>query len=270
MKVQATVKRFRTLHTAALVLMGLTSLLPPLPGAAQTSSLAQPFEARLQRGLRAHFGHAGRIEFNLLRNAPTQSGIAWPKYYAWVRILGDDPLQPPREGAARLADLDGGTVEVTHFIAAQQIRAEGTATVDRIFPAALVPDILALASPAPGACLSGRPSLADEFAQTTVAIARVQSARDVQDAPEDPAGISATLYTIEVVERLRGMAAPTLVLRSENTSGRFPMAPGQRYLLFIRQGRDGAYFVDACGHSGALPEANATLADARRLQGNSR
>lgn len=203
MRMQETIKRFRALPTAAMVLMWLASMLLSLPSAAQTPALVQPFEARLQRGLNAHFGPAGRIEFSLLRDAPTKSGIAWPKYYAWVRILGDDIQQPPREGAARLADMDGETVEVTHFVTAQQIRADGSAAIDSIFPAALVPRILALASPTPGACLSDRPALADEFAQTTVAIARVRSARDVQDAPEDPAGISATLYTIEVAERLR-------------------------------------------------------------------
>ena len=41
------------------------------------------------------------------------------------------------------------------------------------------------ATAAQGACLSGRPALADEFAQaTTVVVAHVQSARDVQDDPE--------------------------------------------------------------------------------------
>lgn len=265
MKMAATMKWLRALPRATLAL----ALLAPLTTVAQTSAALQPFDARLQRGLREHFGPAGRIESSLLRDTPTQSGAAWPKYYAWVRVLGNDPLQPPREGAARLADIDGEAIEVTHFVAAQQIRAEGAAAIDRIFPAALVPRILALASPpVQGGCLSGRPLLADEFAQTAVAVARVRSARDVQDDPEDPAGISATLYTVEVAERLHG-AAPsmptTLVLRSENTSSRFPMTPGQRYLLFIRQGRDGAYYVDACGHSGPLPQARAVLAQARRL-----
>lgn len=96
-------------------------------------------------------------------------------------------------------------------------------------------------------------------------VARVQSARDVQDDPDDPAGISATLYTIEVIERLRGAAASGMTLRSDNTSSRFPMAPGRRYLLFVRQARDGTYYVDACGHSGELSGARAALARVRRL-----
>ena len=122
------------------------------------------------------------------------------------------------------------------------------------------------ATAAQGACLSGRPALADEFAQaTTVVVARVLSARDVQDDPEDPTGISATLYTARVAERLRGAAPALLELRSDNTASRFPMEPGQRYLLFVRRARDGTLFIDPCGHSGALPQARAALAQARRL-----
>lgn len=122
----------------------------------------------------------------------------------------------------------------------------------------------AVAPIARGACLSGHPTLADEFAQTAVVVARVRSARDVQDDPDDPAGISATLYTIDVTERLRGTAARRLELRSDNTSSRFPMDAGHRYLLFVHQARDGSHHVDACGNSGELPEVQAALDQVRQ------
>ena len=103
------------------------------------------------------------------------------------------------------------------------------------------------ATAAQGACLSGRPALADEFAQaTTVVVAHVQSARDVQDDPEDPAGISATLYTARVAERLRGAAPALLELRSDNTASRFHMEPGRRYLLFVHRARDAGVGQQAC------------------------
>lgn len=105
-------------HALPMAALAL-AVLAPLPAVAQTPAAMQPFDARLQRGLREHFGPAGRIESSLLRDAPTQSGAAWPKHCAWVRVLGNAPLQPPREGAARLADAGGEAFEVTHFVAAQ-------------------------------------------------------------------------------------------------------------------------------------------------------
>lgn len=130
------------------------------------------------------------------------------------------------------------------------------------FPAILLAAVIA---PPQGSCTSGQPTLVDEFAQTIVVVARVLSVRDVQDDPEDPIGISATLYTVDVSERLHGRAAPTLVLRSENTSSRFPMERHRHYLLFIRRARDGALYVDPCGHSDELPQARATLAALRQI-----
>lgn len=124
---------------------------------------------------------------------------------------------------------------------------------------------LCIGSPAAhGVCLSGHPALADEFARTAVVVARVHSARDVQDDPDDPAGISATLYTIDVTERLHGALARRLELRSDNTSSRFPMEPGRRYLLFVRRAKD-HFYIDACGNSAELPQAQAALTEARRL-----
>lgn len=126
--------------------------------------------------------------------------------------------------------------------------------------------LLCIAAPAAhAACLSGRPALADEFAQSTVVVAQVRTARNVQDDPDDPAGISATLYRLAVRERLRGTPPRGLELRSDNTSSRFPMERGPRYLLFVQTARDGTHYVDACGHSGALPQAGEALTQARQL-----
>ena len=51
----------------------------------------EQFRALLTRGLEAYFHAAGaqpvRADYQLLRDQPTQSGVAHPKYYAWVRIF---------------------------------------------------------------------------------------------------------------------------------------------------------------------------------------
>lgn len=145
----------------------------------------------------------------------------------------------------------------------------GQAARPSLSPACAVGLLLCLAAliatAAHAACLNGQPALADEFAQSTVVVARVQSARNVQDDPDDPAGISATLYRLAVHERLRGTPPRGLELRSDNTSSRFPMERGPRYLLFIQTAQGGAHYVDACGHSGALPQASGALAQAREL-----
>src|ERR1700733_3434766 len=42
-----------------------------------------------------------RIEYQLLREGPTQTGIAYPKFYVWVKCFVEEHLQT--EGAVRLA-----------------------------------------------------------------------------------------------------------------------------------------------------------------------
>ena len=149
-----------------------------------------------------------------------------------------------------------GGVDARRSVAQRSIRAFAVA--------------LCIGTPAAhGACFSGHPALADEFAQTAVVVARVHSARDVRDDPDDPAGISATLYAVEVTERLHGALARRLELRSDNTSSRFPMEPGRRYLLFVHRAKD-QFYVDACGNSAELPQAQAALAEARRLSAGAR
>jgi hypothetical protein len=81
---------------------------------------------------------ADRVEVALLREGPTQTGIAYPKYYAWVKIYeGSDVRQ---SGAVRLAAIEKIRFEVTDFVSQRQIR-EDPSTIERIFPAALIRSI---------------------------------------------------------------------------------------------------------------------------------
>jgi len=44
------------------------------------------------------------IEFDLLRKRPTQSGIAYPKFYAWVKVMNDGKTLT--QGVVRVAAID--------------------------------------------------------------------------------------------------------------------------------------------------------------------
>ena len=69
------------------------------------------------------------MSYELLRKGPTQSGVAYPKYYAWVRVHRHDGLL---EGAVRLAAIDDQRFEVTHFLPAQEIVA--SPGIESVFP----------------------------------------------------------------------------------------------------------------------------------------
>ncbi len=106
------------------------------------------FEMILKRDLVAYFKSNGlattdQVEFRLLRDAPTQSGVAYPKYYAWVNIYsGKTSLQ---RGAVRLAAINMQRFEVTDFVSRKEIQ-DNVSILDSIFPAALIPLIVQNAS----------------------------------------------------------------------------------------------------------------------------
>lgn len=122
--------------------------------------------------------------------------------------------------------------------------------------------LLGLAAPtALALCMDGRaPTVAHESAQAVAVVeTRVTRSQDLHEDATDPDGITATRHTVRVLRTLRGHAAPALTLHSENTSARFPMETGERYLLFLSRDRAGRYFIDACGNSARLSESQATV-----------
>ena len=104
------------------------------------------FNALLTRDLLAHLQSSDpqltRVEFKLLRDAPTQSGVALPKYYAWVKAFAGTSLR--QEGAVRVAAVDKTHFDVTHFFSKTQLQQGDQAK--QVFPAALMPDIMRLAA----------------------------------------------------------------------------------------------------------------------------
>jgi hypothetical protein len=112
-------------------------------------------------------------------------------------------------------------------------------------------------------CLNDRhPSLAIETESSNfVIIGKVKKATDYTSS-DDPTGIAGTKYVVSVLEAFKGNPPKILIVDSENTSSRFPLTVGQRYLLFV-QGSATDGFVDSCGNSGVLKERKAEVAELR-------
>ena len=83
-----------------------------------------------------------RVQYKLLRNGPTQTGVTYPKYYVWATISSNDRIIS--EGAARIVAVDGTQFVVTDFVSKNQITSD-PGKVQNIFPPALISNILALA-----------------------------------------------------------------------------------------------------------------------------
>ena len=72
-----------------------------------------------------------------------------------------------------------------------------------------------------------------------------------------------TVYQLSVAETLRGHRRKTFPLFSENTSARFPMEVGRKYLVFVHK-RDKIFFATNCGSSGHLSERSEVVDQLRK------
>lgn len=106
-------------------------------------------------------------------------------------------------------------------------------------------------------CLSGHPSLEQEYLSSTIVfVGRVVSE---EFTPRSKNYEDGTTYSLDVGEVLRGSPAKTVKVFTENTSGRFPMQVGTPYLIFAYKALDQLH-VDNCGNSGKLPDKAEVLA----------
>jgi hypothetical protein len=114
-----------------------------------------------------------------------------------------------------------------------------------------------------GACLNGHPSVAKEYKDSTaVVLATVLTERLVPSSDND--FYYGTIYQIRVDRRFRGALGEKAEIFSENSSGRFPMKVGSRYLLFIYTANSRMQ-VDYCGNSGLLVNRTKELRELERL-----
>jgi len=133
----------------------------------------------------------------------------------------------------------------------------------RIF-SLLLATVLAMPFKTQAVCLSRDYSLRTEYVgASAVVIAEALSEQIVPD-PDDPVGFAATLYKVRIDESIRGSLHGVVELYSENSSGRFPLEIGKKYILFIYTDQ-GVLEVDNCGNSGPLNEKKEVVAAAREL-----
>jgi hypothetical protein len=103
--------------------------------------LQPAFDSLLRADLATYFtSHLARdvkVDYELLRRGPTQTGIAYPKFYAWVRVQAGGTVE---EGAVRLAAKERTRFEVTHFIPEAEIR-RAPQSLNTVFPPAVADSI---------------------------------------------------------------------------------------------------------------------------------
>jgi len=113
------------------------------------------------------------------------------------------------------------------------------------------------------------PSVAEEFTNSKcVFVGEVLSSRQIL---EKDGFIQGTFYIVRIQELLKGRALKNVEIYDENSSGRFPMKAGERYLLFAYEGPfegiDGPCLaIDRSGNSETLKQAKKTLAIVRKLK----
>lgn len=109
------------------------------------------FDAFLKRDLTAYFKERNNrvvtVEYEFLRNAPTQTGIAYPKFYAWIKIYENKNLID--EGAVRLAAIEKKRFEVTDYVSKKEVQTEPE-KIYKIFPRAVADKIKGMTSASGG------------------------------------------------------------------------------------------------------------------------
>jgi len=89
----------------------------------------------LKRDLEKYFKESRHqtvaVDYELLRNEPTQSGVAYPKFYAWVTVR--DGAKVLDQGAVRVAAVEKKSFDITHFVSEAEIKRSPDA-LNQIFP----------------------------------------------------------------------------------------------------------------------------------------
>ena len=84
------------------------------------------FDNFLKRDLIAYFKDLRKrdvtVEYELLRDGPTQSGIAFPKFYAWVTVKENGA--PLEDGAVRLAAMEKKRFGVTDYLSRAELERD--------------------------------------------------------------------------------------------------------------------------------------------------
>ncbi len=100
---------------------------------------------------------------------------------------------------------------------------------------------LMLPTAAQALCTWPPPKLCNElFTSDLVVRAKVFKIKNVID-PEDPIGVDAWDYHVDVIKTYRGPALKRQIIRSENGSASLLLKQGEEYVIFAHKSRDGRY-----------------------------
>lgn len=97
----------------------------------------------LEAEFRIAFKRAVKVDHALLHDKPTQTGVAYPKFYVWVQVR-DNTGALIDEGAVRVAAVERKGFDVLNFLSKREINAD-PAGVERVFPKTLADGIRARA-----------------------------------------------------------------------------------------------------------------------------
>jgi hypothetical protein len=117
---------------------------------------------------------------------------------------------------------------------------------------------------AQAACVNGRPSVTAEFRDSKAVVLATVIGKKQAPPTRDGYFLDGTVYQVKVEKRFKGADSPTLEIFSENSSGRFNMTIGDKYLLFVYQA-DGRFSADNCGHSGLASTSASMIQQVTRL-----
>ena len=94
------------------------------------------FNVFLERDLTEYFKEQQKksvvVEYELLRKGPTQSGTAFPKFYAWVTVKSDGITI--EEGAVRVVAMEKKRFGVYDYLSRSEIERD-VAKLYQVFPA---------------------------------------------------------------------------------------------------------------------------------------
>ena len=138
---------FATISLTLFLTLGCRGQIPEQPTLAESHIAGnvpsgQDFDAYMKRDLASFLCEGApdcHVEYSLLREGPTQTGIAYPKFYVWIICFKGNKVA--KQGAARVAAIDKQQFHVTNFLSREQI-LESPQQVESIFPAPLVSKIV--------------------------------------------------------------------------------------------------------------------------------
>ncbi|OIP78123.1 MAG: hypothetical protein AUK48_02355 [Oscillatoriales cyanobacterium CG2_30_44_21] len=95
------------------------------------SNFAQVLKRDLLKHFQAPDDGSITVEYEMLRDIATQSGVALPKYYIWVKMYGQEGIVA--EGAVKVAAIAKKKFEVLDYLSIADL-AKSPERINQVFP----------------------------------------------------------------------------------------------------------------------------------------